>query len=322
VSAAAPDPLAVGVDVGGTKIVAGAVRGGDLLGAVEQPTDVTSERTVIAGIESAAREAIAAHGEPVAVGVGVPSQIDFVAGRVLTSVNIPLAGEPLRDDLAARLGVPVFLDNDANCAALAEAHAAEGGPIDHLVMLTLGTGVGGGVVIGGRVFRGRTGLGAELGHLVIEADGPECPGACPSRGCLEALCSGQALAREARTLAAAHPDSRLAALARERGGPPAGADVVAAAREGDADALSVFDRFGTYLGVGMAGLMNAFEPELLVIGGGISRVADLYLARAVEEARSRALPPIAERVRIALARTATAAGLLGAARLALTERGG
>ena len=315
---AGPERLVVGIDVGGTKIVAGALRGGELLGAVEHPTDTSSERAVIAGIESAAREAIAAHRPPLAVGVGVPSQIDFATGRVLTSVNIPLAGEPLGEDLTRRLRVPVVVDNDANCAALAEAHLAG---VDHLVMLTLGTGVGGGVVVDGRVFRGASGLGAELGHLVIETEGPECPGACPNRGCLEALCSGQALARDAAAIAVAGPESRLAALARERGGPPAGVDVVVAAGEGDADALRLFERFGTSLGVGMSGLMNAFEPELLAVGGGLSRVADLYLPRAVEEARGRALPTIAERVRIEVARGGPEAGLLGAARLAASEVG-
>ena len=176
-------------------------------------------------------------------------------------------------------------------------------------------------MIDGRVFRGASGLGAELGHLVVDGDGPPCPGACPNRGCLEALCSGQALARDAGAIAAERPASRLAALARERGGPPAGVDVVAAAREGDADALGLFERFGTHLGVGMASLANAFEPELLALGGGLSRVVDLYLGRAEEEARSRALPATAERVRFEVARGGAEAGLVGAARLAATEGG-
>ena len=136
-------PLVVGVDVGGTKIVAGAVQGTQVLETVEYPTDVSSAATVLAGIERAVREVIASDDPPAAVGVGVPSQIDYTAGRVLSSVNIPLTGVHLRDDLSERLGLPVLLDNDANCAALAEAELADGGPVDHLVMLTLGTGVGG-----------------------------------------------------------------------------------------------------------------------------------------------------------------------------------
>ncbi len=313
------EPLVVGVDVGGTKIVAGAVRGTEVIDSVERPTDVSSAEAVLGGIEAAVREFAERDEAPTAVGIGVPSQIDFAAGRILASVNIPVTGVRLRDDLSERLGLPVHLDNDANCAALAEAELAEGGPVRHLVMLTLGTGVGGGVVIDGQVFRGASGLGAELGHLVVQSDGPQCPGSCPSRGCLEALCSGQALARDAGALAAARPDSRLAALARERGGPPTGADVVVAAEEGDPDALGLFERFGTWLGVGMAGLLNAFEPELIAVGGGLSRVAELYLPRAEAEARARVLPAIGERARIAVARSGAGAGLIGAARLAVLE---
>src|SRR5439155_25352750 len=117
----------------------------------------------------------------------------------------------------ARLGVPVFIDNDANCAALAEAHAAADAPAQHLVMLTLGTGVGGGVVIDGRIFRGATGLGAELGHVVVDANGPECPGNCPNRGCMEALCSGLALERDATALGREKPDSPLGRIVAEPG---------------------------------------------------------------------------------------------------------
>ena len=312
-------PLVVGVDVGGTKMIAGAVRGVDVLETIERATDVSSGEAVIAGIETAVTDLSDRCGPPGAVGIGLPSQIDFAAGRVLASVNIPVAGVALRDGLGERLAVPVHLDNDANCAALAEAQAAEGGPVDHLVMLTLGTGVGGGVVIDGRVFRGASGLGAELGHLVVQSDGPECPGSCPNRGCLEALCSGQALARDAAALAAEQPASRLAQLGRERGGPPSAIDAEQAAQEGDPAALALFERLGTWLGVGMAGLLNAFEPQLLVIGGGLSRAASLYLPRAEQEARRRALPEIAERVAIRVARAGATAGLLGAARLAATE---
>jgi glucokinase len=315
------EPVIVGVDVGGTKTIAGAVRGTELLGTVEHPTDISSAESVVSGIETAVREIVEHNEPPVAVGIGVPSQIDYAAGRVLSSVNIPLTGVHLRDDLAERVGLPVYLDNDANCAALAEADLADGGPVGNLVALTLGTGVGGGIVIGGRVFRGATGLGAELGHVVIEAEGPECPGRCPNRGCLEALCSGQALARDAGALAAERPDSRLAELARERGGSPTGADAVTAAREGDAAALDLFERFGTALGVGIASLMNVFEPERVVLGGGLSAVAALYLPRAEEEALSRGLPEIAARVKIAAAKSGARAGLIGAARLAVTEGG-
>jgi glucokinase len=233
-------------------------------------------------------------------------------------VNIPLEGVPLGKELADRLGVPVYVDNDANSAALAEAYFVDGGPAQHLVMYTLGTGVGGGAVIGGSIFRGATGLGAELGHVVIDMNGPDCPGTCPNRGCLEALCSGLALERDATAFAKDHPDSAIGGLLGE-GDKVRGRDVVAAAEKGDSDALALLERLGTYLGVGLAGAINTFEPEYIVIGGGLSQGAKFFLDRAREEATARALPALADRVRIQLAQAGAKAGLIGAGLLALQE---
>src|SRR5690349_13939175 len=159
----------------------------------------------------------------------------------MASVNIPLQGVELRQELGSRLGLPVFVDNDGNCAALAEAHLVEGGPARHLVMYTMGTGVGGGVVIDGRVFRGATGLGAELGHVVVQADGPECPGNCPNRGCMEALCSGLALERDATRLGRERPDSAFGKIVAEKGR-VTGRDAVAAARALDPDAVALLEQ--------------------------------------------------------------------------------
>jgi glucokinase len=210
------------------------------------------------------------------------------------------------------------VDNDANCAALAEAYFVEGGPAQHLVMYTLGTGVGGGAVIDGKIFRGSTGLGAELGHQVIDWDGPNCPGACPNKGCLEALCSGLALERDSKEFAEDHPDSRLGKLLKDSG-KVRGRDVVAAARDGDEDALELLERLGTFLGVGLSGAINTFEPEYIVIGGGLSQGADMFLDRAREEANARALPALADRVKIQLAQGGAKAGLIGAGLLAAQE---
>jgi glucokinase len=260
-------------------------------------------------------------GEPAAVGVGLPSQIDFATGTVVASVNIPLEGVPLGRELGNRLALPVHVDNDANCAALAEAYFVEGGPARHLVMYTLGTGVGGGVVIDHQIFRGATGLGAELGHQPIDLDGPECPGNCPNRGCLEALCSGKALERDATEFAKDHPDSTLGRIlaASERGGKVRGRDVVAAAVDGDQDAVKLLEQLGTYLGVGLSGAINTFEPEYIVIGGGLSQGADFFLDRAREEANARALPALADRVKIQLAQGGAKSGLIGAGLLAAQE---
>jgi glucokinase len=283
--------------------------------AVEHPTVTVSADALLDGLEHAVREVIAAAGEPEAIGVGVPSQIEYATGTVETSVNIPLAGVPLREELGRRFGVPVFVDNDANCAALAEAHIVGE---DDLVMLTLGTGVGGGVVTRGRTFRGAHGLGAELGHITINPDGPPCPGNCPNRGCLEAYCSGQALERDATELATDKPDSALAG----RLGPDgkvSGRELVAAAEDRDPDALLLMENFARMLGIGIASYVNVFEPSRFAIGGGLSRAAHLFLDRAVQEAGARALPALWKRVSVALAEGGADAGVIGAGLLAAME---
>jgi glucokinase len=316
--AAAHQPPVLGIDVGGTKVAAALIEGARASNRVEHPTPLDSAEAVIGGIEAAAREVIEAAGaEPAAVGLGVPSQIDFATGTVLGSVNIPLEGVALADELSTRLGVPVFVDNDANAAALAEAQVVEGGPATHLVMYTLGTGVGGGVIIDGRIYRGATGLGAELGHAVIQYDGPPCQGNCPNHGCLETMCSGTALERDALEVARANPDSALGRAAK--GGAIAGKDVVDAAEAGDPLALGLFERLGMLFGVGLSGAINTFEPEHIVVGGGLSRASRFFFDRAAAEARARALPALAERVKISLAKAGADAGVMGAGLLALHE---
>jgi len=209
------------------------------------------------------------------------------------------------------------VDCDANCYVLAEAQIVDNQPASELVMLTLGTGVGGGVVIEGMTFRGNTGLGAELGHFSIDPNGPPCPGNCPNHGCLEAYCSGQALERDASQLAEDRPDSRLGKASVD--GRVTGHEVVAAAEEGDPDALRIFERFAKMLGVGIAGYVNVFEPAYLVLGGGLSRASHLFLEEAETEAAARALPALWERVTVSLARGGADAGVIGAGVLAAQE---
>jgi glucokinase len=297
--------LYLGIDVGGTKVEVAAVEDGAAVAPVRAPTVLDSTDGLLEGIEALVRGVIAERGEPAAIGVGVPSQIDFATGTVISSVNIPLEGVPLRDELERRFGVPVYVDNDANVAALAEAELVDDGPAQHLVMLTLGTGVGGGVVIDGVVFRGATGLGAELGHMVVEADGRKCPGrTCPNHGCLEAYCSGTALG--------------IAATAHF-GHPVTGVEVVHRARQGDEDSCRLLADLGRWLGVGIASFVNIFEPEYVVIGGGLSVATDLFLDTAIAEAGARALPAGFERVAIARARGGPDAGVIGAGLLAMKE---
>ena len=307
--------MVLGVDVGGTKVAVAAVDGVTVREATEDPTVTATTEQLLDGIEAVVRRMIDSTGQPEAIGVGVPSQIDYATGTVETSVNIPLAGVPLREELGRRFGVPVFVDNDANCAALAEAHILGE---KHLVMLTLGTGVGGGVVIDGSTFRGAHGLGAELGHMTLNPDGPPCPGTCPNRGCIEAYCSGQALERDATELATDKPDSALAKLIGADG-KVSGRDLVHAAEDGDADALFIFDNFARMLGIAIAGYINVFEPDRLTIGGGLSRASHLFFDRAVQEANARALPALLKRTKIALAEGGADAGVIGAAVLAAQE---
>jgi glucokinase len=307
--------VVLGVDVGGTKIAVAGVKGVTAVHGTQQPTVTDSTQALLDGLEATVRQVIEQAGEPEAIGVGVPSQIDYATGTVETSVNIPLTGVPLREQLGRRFGVPVFVDNDANCAALAEAHIL--GEHD-LVMLTLGTGVGGGVVTRGLTFRGANGLGAELGHFTLDPDGPPCPGTCPNRGCIEAYCSGQALERDATELAQDKPGSRLSELIGEDG-KVEGRKLVEAAEDGDPDAVLVFETFARMLGIAIAGYVNVFEPDRLAIGGGLSQASHLFLERAEREAASRALPALWRRVTIARAQGGADAGVIGAGVLAAQE---
>jgi glucokinase len=290
----------LGIDVGGTKVEIASVVDGRAREPLEESTPLSDSAALVDGIEALAREVIERDGQPEAVGIGVPSQIDFATGKVVASVNIPLEGVSLRDEFEQRFGVPVFVDNDANVAALAEAQLIEGGPARNLVMLTLGTGVGGGVIIDGRIFRGSTGLGAELGHMSIEADGLKCPGGnCPNYGCLEAYCSGSGL---------------------ERAAGMKGKEVELKARAGDPVAKRHLDDLGRWLGVGIANFVNIFEPDHIVIGGGLgASAADLFLDTAIEEARRRALPAGFERLTVSLAKGGADAGVIGAGILAQQE---
>ncbi|MGI8801991.1 MAG: ROK family protein [Solirubrobacteraceae bacterium] len=304
--------LVIGVDVGGTKVSAAALGEEPRLA----PTDCDGAEELIAQI---VRQVRAAAGDrPIAaVGVGIPSVIEFATGRVRSSVNIPLEDVPLRAELSARLGVPVFVDNDATLAALAEAHDEEGNlDVPNLVMLTVGTGVGGGIVIGGRVYRGATGAAGELGHTLIAADPDTPPGpGYPKPGSLESLAAGHVLDELARTAAARHPDSALGRIGPTVSGP----DAVAAAHAGDAVAIEVVAVIGRRLGIGIANAINTFDPDVVAIGGGVSAAGELLLGPAREAARGYVLPGVGTRTETRIARSGPAAGVRGAALLARSE---
>jgi len=300
----------IGVDLGGTKLLAGVVdREGVVLRRTVRPTDVSSEEALLAQMDEAIGE-LAGEGLR-ALGVAVPSTIDQRSGRAVSSVNIPLVDVDLRDRLSARFGVPVMIENDANAAALAEHRLGAGRGVRHMLMLTLGTGIGGGLILDGRLYRGAVGAAAELGHITIDVDGPPCQGACPGRGHLEALASGTAADGVAARLAEERPDGDLA-RARAAGRHVDARLAVELAAEGSADAHEVLDRIGFHLGVGIAGYVNVFNPELVVLGGGFSRAGELLLEPARRVVAERALVPARDVVRITLAVLGVEAGLIGA----------
>lgn len=311
-------PSVIGVDLGGTKLLAGAVdaelgvhhRAHRFARGADQQTVLD---TVVEAVEEV-RAAVA--GEIAAVGFGIPCLIDQERGMAVMAVNLPIADVPFRDLMTERLGLPVFVDNDANVAALAEHRFGAARGARNVVLLTIGTGIGGGLVLNGEVFRGSLGAGAELGHMVIEADGPPCQGQCPNYGCLEAVASGTALAREALRVARAAPES---ALGRQlaRGRDITGPLVTELAHDGDRAARDVLALIGTRLGVGIANYVNIFNPEVVVIGGGVIAAGDMLLEPARAVVRERALSPSRELARIVPARFGAESGMLGAAALAL-----
>lgn len=262
--------IAIGVDVGGTKIAAGAVSHDHSLSCLTTLPTPRGADAILERIAEIIRHVAADAGQPVmGIGLGLPSQVEFATGHVWGSTNIDLAGVTVPDRLADALPAPIVVDNDANVAALAEQRAGAGRGSSNVVMLTIGTGVGGGVVIDGALQRGGHGRGMELGHITIHPDGPPCQHNCPNHGCLETLVSGTAIARDA--------------------GRPA-PEVVALARDGDADARAVLECAGRNLGIGIASLINIFAPDVVVIGGGVG-LADGFLRGPAEEAvAQRALP--------------------------------
>jgi glucokinase len=292
------DGCAIGVDLGGTKILAGIVdRDGSVDRSVEEPTPVTSQADLLAALETVVA-GLAAEAPVAALGFAVPSTIDQVRGIATGSVNIPLAHLALRDLMQERFGIPTGIENDANSAALAEWKLGAGRGSTDMLMLTLGTGVGGGVVTGGRLFRGW----AELGHVVLEFDGPPCFGQCTGRGHVESLVSGSAANRVAQEVIGATADAH---------------DLVARAHKGDAAAVDALGRIGRYLGAAIGSFVNVFDTELVVIGGGFGAAAwDLLLGPAAEVVNREVLAPARGRVRIVPAELGPEAGLVGAGLIA------
>ena len=286
--------LVIGVDLGGTKILAGVVDRSGLIGATEEvATPTSSQEAVLDGLDAV----IASVMEPEvgAIGFGVPLKLDRRTGRGLRATNLPLHDVDLARRMRDRFGLPVGVENDGNAAALAEWRLGVGKGAHDLVMLTLGTGVGGGIIIDDHLYRGW----AELGHVVVLAGGPPCQGNCHGHGHLEAVASGEAASRAAQALWGKDADAHL---------------LVARAKDGADDAVAALARIGEYLGAAIGSFVNIFDPDLVIIGGGFGAAAgDLVLEPARASARREAIQPADERLQIVEAELGDEAGLIGAA---------
>lgn len=283
----------IAVDLGGTKILAGLVaRDGAVGRTVETPTPTSSEDDVLAALVDVVERLDPAAAD--ALGVGVPGNLDRRTGLLLRATNLPLDDVDLRTALAARFGRPVGVENDGNAAALAEWRFGAGRGTHDLVMLTLGTGIGGGIVLDDALYRGW----AELGHLVVDFDGPPCQGNCHGRGHLEGIASGQAADRVAAALYGPGADAHV---------------LVAQGRAGEPRAVEALAHMGCMLGAAVGSLVNVFDPEVVVVGGGFGAAAgELVLGPAREVARREAIQPADARIRIVPAELGTSAGLVGA----------
>lgn len=313
----------IGVDLGGTKIfTALAGLDGEVLAEVKVQTKAEEgQDRVIARIVGSCRyvceKAGVLTGQVTAVAVGTPGPLDTKRGLVYTAPNLKWRDVPLKALLEEALGLPVFLDNDANLAALGEHTYGAGRGARDMVLITVGTGVGGGLILNGGLYRGAADGAGEVGHMVICPDGPPC--GCGNRGCLEALASGTALARQALELIERGGGAGILSVAGgKRNAVDAGA-VSAAAAAGDAEAIALLAEAGRYLGIGVANIANLLNPELVVIGGGVAVSGDLLIDAARREAERAVMAPERSPMRIVKAGLGGRAGLLGAVALALEK---
>jgi glucokinase len=289
----------IGVDVGGTKTLAAVVdRHGEIEQDVVHSTDISSQDSLLAGLDAIVEE-LRDGREIAALGFGIPSRVDQRSGRAVASVNIPLAGVDFRDRMRERHGLPVGIDNDANAATIGEWHAGAARGARYVVVLTLGTGVGGGLILDGRPYRGATGVGAELGHIVIGLDGPPC--GCGGHGHLESYAAGPVADRAARELYGNGSD---------------GHELVERGRKGEPEAVEALAEIGRRLGAGIASFVNVFEPELVVVGGGFGTAGELLLGPAREVLAREGLEPARDTVRVVPAQLGFYAGVIGAGMIA------
>ena len=288
-----------------------------VLHRIQQPTAGADANELLDRLASMVDEAVeAAPGEVLGVGFGVAGILDAKSGTIAAAPHLPLVGVPFEALMGERLGVPVAVDNDGNTSMLAEwLHGAAKGVSD-AVMLTVGTGIGGGIVANGGLVRGSSGGGAEFGHMVIEQDGEQC--SCGGHGHFEWYASGDAIGRAGERLAGTNPASALAAASAE-GREVTGALVTELAHDGDAASIEAILEVGKRLGQGMVSITNIFNPELIVVGGGAIAAGDLLLGPAREIVEREELASLGANVSIVPAEFGADAGVIGAAVLAFEQ---
>ncbi|HEY1590614.1 MAG TPA: ROK family protein [Solirubrobacteraceae bacterium] len=317
-----PGRRTIGVDMGGSKLLAGAVDSTLSVHRRTQRTLTGLDQPALLDLAVDAVEEVRgfAGGEVAAVGFGIPSLIDQRTGIAVVAINLALADIPFGEVMTERLGLPVFVDNDANMAALAEHRAGAARGCSEVVLLTIGTGIGGGLILRDELYHGAIGSAAELGHMVIDENGPPCQGNCPNHGCIEAMASGTALAREATRIAGERPRSGLGHALAD-GQPLVGPLVTELAHDGDAAAIETIELIGSRLGVAITSFVNIFNPQVVVIGGGVMAAGELLLEPIRSVVATRALPPSRDEVRIVMAEFGVEAGMIGAAALAFDGLG-
>ncbi|MDP4506294.1 ROK family glucokinase [Nonomuraea turcica] len=306
--------LTIGVDIGGTKVAAGVVDDqGKIVAHTLRPTAADRPDVVAETVADVVRE-LSADREIEAVGVGAAGFVDETRSMVRFAPNLAWRDEPLQKKISGLVGLPVVIENDANAMAWGETRFGAGRGQSHVVCITLGTGIGGGLVFDGALYRGRWGAGAEFGHMQVQPGGRPC--GCGNVGCWEQYASGQGLVKEARELAAARPEQAEILLGLA-GGKIEGEEVTEAARLGDQVSLAAFAAFADWLGQGMADLAAVLDPGCFIVGGGVSRAADLFIDQAratyAERLTGHGHRPLAE---IRLAELGASAGVVGAADLA------
>ena len=316
----------VGVDIGGTNLKAGlADENGQLLAVQKMKVaSITDQQSLAWTIVAMTQELAKSAGVPLdkiaSVGVGVPGTVEIRSGSIGYTCNLPLRNVPLRKLFHHYLPIPLYIENDANCAALAEYYVGAGRDSKRFVTITLGTGVGAGIIHNGKIYHGANGMAGEVGHTVIERNGLPCP--CGRHGCWEQYASASALKRMTAEAVAAHPDSILARVVAENDGHVSGQSAFIAARQGDPVGQRICDEYVGYLACGIVNVVNVFQPDALAIGGGVSNEADEQLLLPVQRCVERESIPCAKnrRTRIVKAELGNQAGIIGAALLGKNKR--